>query len=311
MQRYIVVRGFHAIITLFAISLIIFALTRASGDPVDVLLPEEATVADVERLRAYWGLDKPLHVQYAVYLGNIFTGNLGESLKWPGKSAGELILQRLPATAKLTIVAFTVSVLLALPLGILSAVKKDTIWDAGGKLFALLGQAVPNFWLAIMMIWVLAVDWDLFPTSGKGEGFLDGAHHLILPAIALGAFGLAAGMRLSRSAMLDVLDSEYVKLARIKGVPEWKIIWKHCLRNAALVPITYFGIQFAGLITGSVITETVFAYPGVGLLAIEAIRARDFQVVQSVVVVFAFIYVLVSLLVDILYAYLDPRIRLS
>ncbi len=311
MQRYIIIRGFHAIITLFAISLLIFALTRASGDPASVLLPEEATMEDYERLEAYWGLDKPLHVQYAVYVGNILTGNLGESIKWPGKSAGELILQRLPATAKLTVVAFTVSVMLALPLGILSAVKKDSIWDAGGKAFALLGQAVPNFWLAIMMIWVLAVDWNLFPTSGSGEGFVDSTHHLILPAIALGAFGLAAGMRLSRSAMLDVLDSEYVKLARIKGVPEGKIIWKHCLRNAALVPITYFGLQFAGLITGSVITETVFAYPGVGLLAIEAIRSRDYQVVQSVVVVFAFIYVFVSLLVDILYAYLDPRIRLT
>ena len=311
MQRYIVVRGFHAIITLFAISLIIFALTRASGNPADVLLPEEATNEDFERLTAYWGLDQPLHVQYFVYVGNIFRGNLGESIKWPGRSAGELILQRLPATVRLTVVAFVVSVLLSLPLGILSAVKKDSIWDAGGKLFALLGQAVPNFWLGIMMVWILAVHWNLFPTSGKGEGTLDGIHHLVLPAIALGAFGLAAGLRLSRSAMLDVLDSEYVKLARIKGIPEWKIIWKHCLRNAALVPLTYFGLQFAGLITGSVITETVFAYPGVGLLAIEAIRSRDFQVVQSIVVVFAFIYVFVSLLIDILYAYLDPRIRLT
>ena len=311
MQRYIVVRGFHAVITLFAISLIIFALTRASGNPADVLLPEEATNEDFERLTAYWGLDQPLHVQYFVYVGNIFRGNLGESIKWPGRSAGELILQRLPATVRLTVVAFVVSVLLSLPLGILSAVKKDSIWDAGGKLFALLGQAVPNFWLGIMMVWILAVHWNLFPTSGKGEGTLDGIHHLVLPAIALGAFGLAAGLRLSRSAMLDVLDSEYVKLARIKGIPEWKIIWKHCLRNAALVPLTYFGLQFAGLITGSVITETVFAYPGVGLLAIEAIRSRDFQVVQSIVVVFAFIYVFVSLLIDILYAYLDPRIRLT
>ncbi len=311
MQRYIVVRGFHAVITLFAISLIIFALTRASGNPADVLLPEEATNEDFERLTAYWGLDQPLHVQYFVYVGNIFRGNLGESIKWPGRSAGELILQRLPATVRLTLVAFVVSVLLSLPLGILSAVKKDSIWDAGGKLFALLGQAVPNFWLGIMMVWILAVHWNLFPTSGKGEGTLDGIHHLVLPAIALGAFGLAAGLRLSRSSMLDVLDSEYVKLARIKGIPEWKIIWKHCLRNAALVPLTYFGLQFAGLITGSVITETVFAYPGVGLLAIEAIRSRDFQVVQSIVVVFAFIYVVVSLLIDILYAYLDPRIRLT
>lgn len=311
MQRYIIVRGFHAIITLFAISVIIFALTRATGDPTDVMLPPEATIDEVQRLRDYWRLDDPLHVQYLVYIGNVFTGNLGESVKWPGKTAGELILQRMPATIKLTVVAMVVSVSLALPLGILTAVKKDTVWDVGGKVFALLGQAVPNFWLGIMMVWILAVHWDLFPTSGKGEGGWDGIHHLILPAFALGAFNLAAGLRLSRSAMLDVLDSEYVKMARVKGLPEWIIIWKHCLRNAALIPLTYFGIQFAGLITGSVITETVFAYPGVGLLAIEAIRSRDFQVVQSVVVVFAFIYVVVALLVDILYAYLDPRIRLT
>ena len=311
MQRYIIVRGFHAIITLFAISVIIFALTRATGDPTDVMLPPEATMDEVERLRDYWRLDDPLHVQYLIYIGNVFTGNLGESVKWPGKTAGELILQRMPATIKLTVVAMVVSVSLALPLGILTAVKKDTVWDVGGKVFALLGQAVPNFWLGIMMVWILAVHWDIFPTSGKGDGGWDGIHHLILPAFALGAFNLAAGLRLSRSAMLDVLDSEYVKLARVKGLPEWIIIWKHCLRNAALIPLTYFGIQFAGLITGSVITETVFAYPGVGLLAIEAIRSRDFQVVQSVVVVFAFIYVIVALLVDILYAYLDPRIRLT
>ncbi len=311
MQRYIIVRGFHALVTLFAISVIIFALTRATGDPTDVMLPPEATIDEVERLRDYWRLDDPLHVQYLIYVGNVFTGNLGESVKWPGKTAGELIIERMPATIKLTVVAMVVSVSLALPLGILSAVKKDTIWDIGGKIFALMGQAVPNFWLGIMMVWILAVHWDLFPTSGKGDGGWDGIHHLILPAFALGAFNLAAGLRLSRSAMLDVLDSEYVKMARVKGLPEWIIIWKHCLRNAALIPLTYFGIQFAGLITGSVITETVFAYPGVGLLAIEAIRSRDFQVVQSVVVVFAFIYVIVALFVDILYAYLDPRIRLT
>lgn len=311
MQRYIIVRGFHAIITLFAISVIIFALTRATGDPTDVMLPPEATIDEVQRLRDYWRLDDPLHIQYLIYIGNVFTGNLGESVKWPGKTAGELILQRMPATIKLTVVAMVVSVSLALPLGILTAVRKDTVWDVGGKIFALLGQAVPNFWLGIMLVWILAVHWDIFPTSGKGDGGWDGIHHLILPAFALGAFNLAAGLRLSRSSMLDVLDSEYVKMARVKGLPEWIIIWKHCLRNAALVPLTYFGIQFAGLITGSVITETVFAYPGVGLLAIEAIRSRDFQVVQSVVVVFAFIYVVVALLVDILYAYLDPRIRLT
>jgi peptide/nickel transport system permease protein len=304
MQRYIIVRVFHALIALFAVSLIIFALTHASGDPTDVLLPEEATMEDEIRLRAFWGLDKPLHVQYVVYLGNIFTGNFGQSIKWPGKSTRDLILLRLPATLQLSAFAFAVSVGLSLPLGIISAVKKDTGWDYGGKLFALLGQSLPNFWVGIMLMWIFAVQFDFFPTSGRG-----GLHHMVLPSIALGAFSLASGMRLSRSSMLDVLDSEYVKLARIKGIPEWKVIWKHCLRNAALVPVTYFGIQLAGLITGSVIIETVFAWPGVGLLAIEAVRARDFQVVQSVVLFFSGIYIVCNLLVDIAYAYLDPRIR--
>ena len=306
MQRYILVRTFHAAIALFAVSIIIFALTHASGDPTDVLLPEEASQADEERIRAYWGLDKPLHIQYLVYMGNVFTGNFGQSIKWPSKSTRDLILLRLPATIQLASLSFVVSVLLSLPLGIISAVKKDTIWDITGKVAALLGQSLPNFWVGIMLIFLFGVHLGLLPTHGSG-----GVKHIILPAVALGAFGLAAGMRLSRSAMLDVLDSEYVKLARVKGLPEWKIIWKHCLRNAALVPVTYFGVQFAGLITGSVIIESVFAWPGVGLLAVEAVRARDFQVVQSVVVIFAFIYIVISLLIDILYAYLDPRIRLT
>ena len=306
MQRYIVVRLSHALIALFAVSMIIFALTHASGDPTDVLLPEEATKEDKLRLQKYWGLDKPLHVQYFIYMGNVFTGNFGQSIKWPSKSTRDLLVLRLPATMQLSALAFLVSVGLSLPLGILSAVKKDTYWDWGGKLFALFGQSVPNFWVGIMLIWVFGVHLDLLPTHGRG-----GPSHIILPGIALGAFSLAAGMRLSRSAMLDVMDSEFVKMARIKGLPEWKIIWKHCLRNAALVPVTYFGVQLAGLITGSVIIETVFAWPGVGLLAVEAVRARDFQVVQSVVVIFAFIYIVFSLFIDILYAYLDPRIRLS
>jgi peptide/nickel transport system permease protein len=284
MQRYIIVRGFHAVIALFAVSIIIFGLTHASGDPTDIMLPEEATQEDVARAREFWGLDKPLHVQYITYLGNIFTGNFGESIKWRGKSTRDLLLQRLPATVQLSAFAFLVSIALSIPIGILSAVKKDTVWDYGGKFIALLGQSLPSFWIGIVLIWIFAVHLDLFPTSGQG-----GIRHMVLPSIALGWFSVASGMRLSRSAMLDVLDSEYVKLARIKGLPEWKVIWKHCLRNAALVPITFFGVQLAGLITGSVVIETVFAWPGVGLLSIEAIRARDFQVVQSVVVVFAFI----------------------
>ena len=285
-------------------SVIVFSLARLSGNPMDVLLPEDATVQDFEIMSERWGLDKPLHIQYLVYVGNVLRGDFGTSIKWPGRSTRDLIFARLPATLELSFLALIVAALLALPLGVLVAVKKDTGIDYAGKVVALLGQAAPSFWVGIVLIWIFAVTLEWLPASGR-----DGPTSLILPAFALGWFQVAAVMRLTRSSMLEVLDSEYVKLARIKGIPNWKVIWKHCLRNAAIAPLTYFGFILGGFLTGSVVTETVFAWPGVGLLAIDALRARDFQVVQSVVLFFGVIYIASNLLVDILYAYLDPRIR--
>ena len=222
-------------------------------------------------------------------------------------------MERVPATLELAFLSLLISAMLALPIGVLVAVKKDTGIDYLGKLFALLGQSIPSFWLGLILMWVFAVQLGLLPTSGRGSIFPNveagSFKHLILPAITLGWFQVAALMRLIRSSMLEVLDTEYVKLARIKGIPEWKVVWKHCLRNAMIAPLTYFGLILGGLMTGSVVTETVFTWPGVGLLAIDALRARDFQVVQSVVVFFAAIYILSNLIVDVLYAYLDPRIR--
>ncbi|MDE2939684.1 MAG: ABC transporter permease [Chloroflexota bacterium] len=304
MQRYIVVRLFHAFLALFAMSIIVFSLARISGNPMDVLLPEDATVQDFEIMTERWGLDKPLHMQYLVYVGNVLRGDFGTSIKWPGRSTRDLILARLPATLELSFLALVVAALLALPLGVMVAVKKDTGIDYAGKVVALLGQAAPSFWVGIVLIWIFAVTLEWLPASGRG-----GLTSLILPAFALGWFQVAAVMRLTRSSMLEVLDSEYVKLARIKGIPNWKVVWKHCLRNAAIAPLTYFGFILGGFLTGSVVIETVFAWPGVGLLAIDALRARDFQVVQSVVLFFGVIYIASNLLVDILYAYLDPRIR--
>lgn len=304
MQRYIIIRLGHALLALVAISIIVFSLTRISGNPLDVLLPEEATPEDYELAAAVWGLDKPLHMQYLTYVNNIFHGNLGFSIKWPGKNSADLIVSRLPATLKLAVFALLLAGGTALPIGVIVAVKKDTGIDIAGKIIALLGQSVPSFWLGILLMWVFAVLLGWLPSSGSG-----GIKHYILPAIALGYFQVAAIMRLTRSSMLEVLDTEYVKLARIKGVAEWKVIWKHCLRNAAIAPMTYFGLLLGGFMTGSVVIETVFSWPGVGLLAIDALRARDFQVVQSVVLFFAVIYILCNLLVDILYAYVDPRIR--
>lgn len=304
MQRYILIRLFHAVLVLFLVSIIIFSLARITGDPLDVLLPEEATEEDFDRVRELWGLDRPLHIQYFTFLGNAARGNFGDSIKWKGRTSRELVLSRLPATLQLAAFSLVVSAILALPLGVIAAVKKDTGYDLAAKIIGLIGQSAPSFAIGLVLMWIFAVNFSLVPTSGRG-----GFSHMVLPAISLGWFQVAAVARLTRSSMLEVLDSEYVKLARIKGVPEWKVIWKHCLRNAALAPITYFGLILGGFVTGSVVIETIFAWPGVGLLAIDALRARDFQVVQTVVVFFAFIYIAASLLVDILYAYLDPRIR--
>lgn len=306
MQRYIMIRMAHAMLALFALSIIVFALTRLSGNPMDVLLPDDATEQDYIQMAELWGLDKPLHVQYLVYAGNILQGNFGTSIKWPGKSTKDLILSRLPATLQLSALSLVVAGIISVPLGVLVAVNKDTGIDYAGKVVALLGQAAPSFWVAIILIWVFAVTLGWLPASGKG-----GFENLIMPSFALGWFQVAAVMRLTRSSMLEVLDTEYVKLARIKGLSERKVIWKHCLRNAAIAPLTYFGFILGGFLTGSVVIETVFAWPGVGRLAIEALRARDFQVVQSVVLFFAVVYILSNLLVDVLYAYIDPRIRFS
>ena len=304
MQRFIVVRVFHSLIALVAISIIVFGLARITGNPLDVLLPIEATQDDFDRVEKVWGLDKPLPLQYFKYVSNILQGDFGDSFKWQDKSARELVVSRFPATLQLASLALIMSVILALPIGVIVAVKKDTGIDYAGKVVALLGQSLPSFWLGIVLMWIFAVQLDLLPTSGKG-----GISHMILPAVTLGWFQVAAIMRLTRSSLLEVLDTEYVKLARIKGLSERSVIWKHCLRNALITPLTYFGLILGSFLTGSVVTETVFAWPGVGLLAIDAVRARDFQVVQTVVLFFATIYILANLLVDITYAYLDPRIR--
>lgn len=304
MQRYIARRALQSVLALWVMSLVVFTLARFSGNPLDVMLPLEATAEDYERAAKHWGLDRPLHTQYAIFLGRALQGDFGMSWKWPGRTAMGLVAERLPATLQLAGFALLVSVLVALPIGVLSAVKKGTVWDTAAKVIALLGQSLPGFWLGIVLMWIFAVHLGWFPTSGRG-----GLQYMILPAIALGWFQVAAIMRLVRSSMLEVLDSEFVKLTRIKGLAEWKVVWKHCLRNASIAPLTFFAIIAGVLMTGSVVTESVFSWPGTGLLVIDAVRARDFQVVQAVVIVFAGIFILTNLLVDILYAYLDPRIR--
>ncbi len=312
MQRYILIRFLQSLLTLWVMTVIVFSLARLTGDPLDVLLPMEAGEGERERVAHHWGLDRPLFVnvehpldtQYFTFLGKALQGDFGNSWKWQGHTAMGLVVERMPATLQLSSVAIAISVLLALPFGVLTAVWKDTLFDAVGKIFALLGQSLPSFWLGIVLMWIFAVTLGWLPTSGRGTVW-----HMVLPAICLGWFQVAAMMRLIRSSMLDVLDSEFVKLTRIKGLPEWKVVWKHCLRNAAIAPLTYFAITLGVLVTGSVVIESVFAWPGTGLLAVDAVRARDFQVVQAIVIVFTSVLIMVNLAVDILYAYIDPRIR--
>jgi peptide/nickel transport system permease protein len=304
MQRYIARRVFQSFLAILAMSLIVFSLARITGNPLDVMLPLEAGPEDYERVSRHWGLDKPLTTQYAIFLAKAVQGDFGNSWKWHGHSAMGLVWQRLPATLQLAGFALLISVVIALPIGVLAAVMKGTVWDSAAKIIALLGQSLPAFWLGIVLMWIFAVHLGWFPTSGKG-----GLQHMVLPAITLGWFQVAALMRLVRSSMLEVLDSEFVKLTRIKGLSEWKVVWKHCLRNAAIAPLTFFAIIAGVLMTGAVVTESVFSWPGTGLLVVDAVRARDFQVVQAVVIVFAGIFIVTNLLVDVLYAYLDPRIR--
>ncbi len=305
MQRFIFLRVIQSILAILVISAVVFALARVTGDPVAILLPEDASAAVVEQVRSKWGLDQPIYVQYVRYIGNFVTGDFGEAWAYGGVPITELIANRLPNTIMLAAFAWVISAAIALPIGVMVAVKKDSAFDWAGKVVALIGQSAPSFAIGLILMWIFAVILGWLPTSGNDDGFKS----IILPGVALGYYNVAAVMRLTRSSMLEVLDTEYVKLARIKGMPEWKVIWKHCFRNALIVPFTYMGLIGAVLLTGSVVIETVFVWPGLGDLAIDAIRNRDFPVIQSIVILFAAFYIFINLLVDVMYAYLNPRIR--
>lgn len=305
MQRYLLVRGLQAIITVIAISMVVFVASRATGDPVILMVSSDATPQDIEFLREALGLDKSIPEQYWIFLNNVAQGNLGESIRGK-KPVMELIGQRWPNTARLGIIAIAISITVAWTLGVTAAAKRGTWLDGAVKLFAVLGQSLPSFLVAIVLIDVFAVRIRLFPAAEMG-----GPMNYVLPALCLASFAVAGPMRLLRSSMLNVLDSEFVKLARIKGVPERMVIWKHALRNALIPVLTSAGIQFANVITGALIVESVFAWPGMGRLAYEAVMTRDFPVIQGTVLTVAVVVVTVNLIVDILYAYVDPRIRYS
>jgi peptide/nickel transport system permease protein len=303
--RYLLSRITQAIVTLWLLTLVAFVMTRLTGNPLDVLLDARATEEDRAAVAQVLGLDRPLAVQYAIYLRDAARGDFGNSFK-TRRSALSTVMERLPWTLELGTTSFLVSLLIAVPIGVITAVKRETTIDMAGKVLALLGQALPTFWLGLMLILLFAVTLGWLPAGGTG-----GLAHLVLPSITLGWFTVAGIMRLVRSAMLDTLGEEFVVTARAKGLPELGVVWKHALRNAMIPPLTYAGVVFVALLGGAVVTETVFAWPGVGQLVIESITFRDFPVIQIIFLLFGAMYIGMNLVVDLLYAWADPRIRLA
>ena len=305
MQRYILKRLVQSALSLLAVTVIVFMLVRLSGDPAVLMAPPDASPAGIQEMRVQMGLTKPIYIQYGNFIADIARGNFGHSFKWD-KPCLDVWMERFPNTMILAGAAMFFTLLIALPVGILSAVKVDSWFDRFGKIFALMGQSLPVFWIGIMLILIFAVFLGWLPTSGMGSW-----KHLLLPAFTLGWAFMAAIVRLTRSSMLDALDHDYIKMARIKGVSKYGVVMKHALKNALIPIITMGALNFVFMLNGTVITETVFNWPGIGRLVVEAIFARDFPLVQCCVLIGAFFFIFVNLFVDILYAYIDPRIRYS
>jgi peptide/nickel transport system permease protein len=304
MRTYLLRRFAQSLLVLFGISFVVFAILHLTGDPVLVLLPPDASLEDVKKLRETMGFDDPFFVQYMRFLRGALAGDFGMSIRH-GEPAFQLVADRLPATFELAGAGLAIAIVLGIPAGILCAVKRNTAADYVSTVVALLGQSMPTFWLGIMLILFFSVQLNLLPSSGRGT-----LQHLILPAITLGLFTTARITRLTRSGMLEALNQDYIRTAQAKGVSEPPIVWKHALKNAAIPIVTIVGIELGTLLGGSVITETIFAWPGVGRMSVQAISNRDYPVVQAAVFLLASTFVLVNLLVDVLYTYLDPRIRL-
>ena len=315
MRQFLIRRLLRAIAALWGISTIVFIVMRLSGDPVPLMLPPDAPTSEIFRVRSELGLDQPLYVQYLVYFGNLFRGDLGRSIHMR-QPAMQIAAERLPATLELAIGAFVLAVVIAIPAGLISAAKRNSLWDNLAMGLALVGQSAPTFYIGIMLILVLGLQLGLFPISGRGQGtWFDPSdwstmlRHMTLPAITLGAFAMASIARLTRSAVLDVMRQDFIRTARAKGLNEAVVLVGHNLKNAAIPIITIMGLQFGTLLGGAVVTETVFSWPGIGRLAIQSIFNRDYPVVQSAVILVASFFVLVNFLVDLAYGWLDPRIR--
>ena len=303
MRRYIVIRIIQSVITLFILSMLIFGLVRLSGDPALLMLPETATKEDYQYVRKQLGLDQPVYVQYGIFITDAIRGDFGKSIR-TRKPVLDSIMETLPNSMKLVFVSMCIALSLSIPLGVMAAVKKDTILDTFARVIAGLGQSLPTFWVGLMLIHLFVIILGILPSSGMGTW-----KHYLMPAFCLGVFLMAGITRLLRSSMLEVLDSEFIRLARIKGVSERVVVWKHALRNSLLSVLSFGGMYIAILITGAILIETVFAWPGFGRLAYGSIINQDFPLIQGVVLTAGAVVMVANLVTDVIYAYLDPRIR--
>jgi peptide/nickel transport system permease protein len=303
MSGFFTRRLVQGVISIIGASMIIFVISRLSGDPILMLLPNDAPASMIEETRRNLGLDKPLWVQYLIFAQNALVGDFGNSYRWK-MPALKLILDRLPATIELALAGLLFSVAVAVPVGVMSAVHRGGWIDRIGRVFAMLGQAMPAFWVGLLLILVFAIKLNWLPAFGHGSW-----SQLVLPAISLGWYPVAAQTRIVRSAMLDVLDSDHIRLSRALGTPERLIVWKYALRNAAVPLLTMLGVYFAAMLGGAFVVETIFAWPGVGRTVVEAVFSRDFPVVQAGVLFTSILFVFSNLLVDLSYGLVDPRIR--
>ena len=303
MKRFLAKRLIASIIIMWFATMLVFSLSRAAGDPTFLFISEYTTDEVIAEWRKEFGLDRPYPIQYLTWLWTAMRGDFGASLN-EARPAIDVVVQKVPASLQLAGVSFAFAIAIGIPIGALSAVRRGSWWDLTGRFIALIGQATPNFWMGIMLVLLFSVQFELFPTSGRG-----GWDHYVLPAITLGS-GSAAGLaRLTRSAMLEMLDSEFVMFARAKGVSGDAVIWKHAFRNSLIVPITYAGLILAGFTSGTVVVETVFGWPGLGRLAVTATNDNDFPVMSATVLLFTLMYIIVNFVVDVSYAIIDPRIR--
>jgi peptide/nickel transport system permease protein len=323
MKRYNAARLFYSFITLWLLVTVVFALVRLSGDPVQMKAEAGADPSYLAQIRHDWGLDRPIYVQYASFLGNLVQGDFGHSFE-KSLPVSRIYFERLPNSLKLGFAAFVISLLIGVPLGVVSALRVNTVWDGLGKSVALLGLSVPGFFVGLMLIIVFGVNLGWLPVLGKGRSAFVGAdpitwftfwfrdwQHLVMPAFALGWYFSGAMLRITRSGMLDVLGTDYVKLVRLKGVPEWIVMAKHALKNAMIPVLTVAGLNLIVMINVAVVIEVIFDWPGIGRLLYEGLTNRDFPMVQGVVLMSGVMIVVLNFVIDVLYAYVDPRVRLS